>query len=83
MLMRLEQKGLLVHRYESGKSIYAPATSAERARESAVQRLVETFFSGSPVRAVQGILDRASTRLSDAELEELRALIDEVKGRKR
>lgn len=81
MLMRLEQRGWLVHRYERGKSIYSPTTSRERARESAVQRLVDTFFSGSPLQAVQGILDGASTRLTEAEFEELQALIDEAKRR--
>lgn len=82
MLRKLEDKGMVRHREESLRYVYAPAISREEARESAVSRLVRVFFDGSAARAVNALVDRSASELSDDELDRLARTIDEArKGR--
>ena len=47
----LVEKGHLSHRQVGRRYVYAPSVPAEDASASALQRLVHTFFGGSPARA--------------------------------
>jgi BlaI family transcriptional regulator, penicillinase repressor len=51
----------------------------EKARRNALHHLVETFFEGSPARAVAALLDKRSARMSAEELDRLSNLIEEAK----
>ena len=73
LLRRLESKGFVRHRVEKQTYIFA-ATEQSRARESALQHLVTTFFAGSPARAASALLGR-SAKPTEEELDELEALI--------
>jgi predicted transcriptional regulator len=79
LLKILENKGHLKHKAEAGRYIYAPVRPREAAARSALSRLVETFFAGSPERAVAALLDTADRRLSDAELARMAELIAEAR----
>lgn len=57
MLALLEQKGYVKHRRDGLRYVYMPAVSTASARGTAVRRLVDTFFEGSPARAVAALLD--------------------------
>ena len=46
------------------------------ARRSALKRVVSTFFQGSVTQAMAALLETADTRLSDAELNQLREIIN-------
>lgn len=81
MLARLEEKGYLKHTQEGPRNVYAAAVSRHGARRSAVRRMMETFFDGSPVKTVATILDEADARLSEDELVELTRLIDRARAR--
>lgn len=83
MLLRLEEKGRLARRDAGGKNVYEPTTSREDARRSALDRLVETFFDGSPLSTVSALLERADTELSDEDLDELMQKIRDARGRRR
>lgn len=83
MLARLEEKGYLTHTQDGPRNVYAAAVSLRRARSSAVQRMMQTFFDGSPVKTVATILDEAEVQLSDAELSELTRLIDRARRKGR
>jgi predicted transcriptional regulator len=72
----LERKGVVRHRREGARYVYAPTVPAERARESALRHVVRTFFRGSPSKAALTLLDSASTRLSAEELDELTAWVE-------
>jgi predicted transcriptional regulator len=78
-LRTLEEKGHVYHRAEDLRYVYLPTVNPEKARRSALHHLVETFFEGSPARAVAALLDGRSTRISAEELERLSDLIDKAK----
>lgn len=83
MLSRLEQKGYLTHEQDGPRNVYAATVSLQRARQSAVQRMMQTFFDGSPVKTVATILDETDVRLSDEELAELTRSIERARRRGR
>ena len=79
MLRRLEEKGHLTHEQEGQRYVYRPTVDPEAARESAVERLVRTFFEGSAGKTVAALLDQSASDLSDEELDRLAELIDRMR----
>ena len=79
MLSRLEEKGHLTHEQDGPRYLYRPTIDTERVRESALERVVRTFFQGSPGKTVAALLDRSSTELTDRELDELAELIERMR----
>jgi predicted transcriptional regulator len=79
-LMRiLEGKGQLRHEQEGQRYVYLPTLPLERARRSALRHLLQTYFDGSPARAVAALLDLSRSDLSEAELQRLSRMIDEAR----
>lgn len=68
------ERGLLAREYDGPRYVYFPATKPEDARRTALERLVRTFFDGSPGSAVAALLDMR-TPLSDGEYRRLRSLL--------
>jgi predicted transcriptional regulator len=56
MLGLLEQKGFITHEREGLRYVYAPTFAPANAKRRALTRVVTTFFSGSPERAVSALL---------------------------
>jgi BlaI family transcriptional regulator, penicillinase repressor len=79
MLRILEEKGHLKHQEEGLKYVYAPTVAREKAKRSAIQHLLDTFFNGSPEQTMAALLDVASTRLTREELERMSAMIEKAK----
>jgi BlaI family transcriptional regulator, penicillinase repressor len=79
LLRILEEKGHVRHRREGVRYIYLPRASKETASRSALKRLVSTFFQGSATQAMAALLETHDTRLSDAELQKLQQMIEQVK----
>ena len=75
----LEKKGYLTHRQDGPRYLYAPAVPADKAKLSALQHLMQTFFSGSPSSAILTLLDMSSAKLSEEELDEIAARIAAAK----
>ncbi|SRR6266478_3594993 len=73
----LEDKGHLVHRVEGTRFIYRPTLEPEKAKLSALQHLIKTFFRGSASQVVATLLDNPD--LTDDEREELIRLIEQAK----
>ena len=81
-LMRiLEQKGHLRHRKDGARYVYSAIRPRREAARSALRRLLDTFFDGSPERAVATLLDVADKRLGDDELNRLAEMIAEARSR--
>jgi predicted transcriptional regulator len=78
LLRVLEAKGHLRHRQDGPRYLYTPTVPRDRARRSALQRVVGTFFAGSVTDAVAALLDLESARLDDDELERLSTLVAEA-----
>jgi len=82
MLNRLETKGHVRHTQDGPRYVYQAQVPRAAARRRALDRLVKVFFDDSPAKAVNALLDTSDT-LTDAELLELRAAIDEARKRGR
>ena len=81
LLAKMEEKGLVKHKHEGKKYIYQAVQSKDDAGESAMQRLVKTFFAGSASRAITALLGSEGDKLTERELDELQKLIDQKKQR--
>lgn len=79
MLVRLESKGVLQHRVDGQRYLYSAVVPQEQVRESALKKLVGTFFNNSSASAATALLGM-SGELSPKELDELEAMI--AKARK-
>jgi BlaI family transcriptional regulator, penicillinase repressor len=82
ILRILERKGHVRHVEEGLRYIYLPAIEREEARQSAIQRLIATFFDGSAKAAAAALLDPASAQLSQEDLKELEAMIRKARKEK-
>lgn len=80
LLGRLAAKGLVVHRTVNQAYVYSPAPVAASVAETAMQRLVRTFFDGSAANAATALLGMAPD-LKDAELDALQKIIDDARER--
>lgn len=74
----LEEKGHLRHLNDGSRYVYMPTVNREKARRSALDHLVTTFFDNSAASVVAALLD-SRTVLSRSELDELRALIEQAR----
>lgn len=80
MLARLEAKGLAGHIAVDGAYVYKSVPRAAMVRESALNKMVRTFFNGSAANAATALLG-LSKSLSDEEITALQAAIDQAKER--
>ena len=78
LLRKLLDKGHVRFRTDGPRYVYLPVVAKPQASESALRRLIDTFFNGSPGAAVVKLLGEAK----DLSTEEL-AEIEEVLGRLR
>lgn len=75
-LMRiLEEKGHLTHKKRGREFIYRPVRPRQRAGQSAMRRVVKTFFGGSLEEAVAAHMADPGADLPPEELERLAELI--------
>lgn len=79
MLNLLEEKGRLTHKEVGRKFVYLPTIAPEKARRSALQSLLQTFFGGSVTQAVASLIELDRGQLSAEELERLARLIEDAK----
>jgi predicted transcriptional regulator len=79
MLNLLEEKGHLRHKEVGRKFVYQPTLPREKARRSAVQNLLHTFFGGSVGEAVATMIEQDKKSLTLEDLDRLARLIDEAK----
>ena len=77
MLSKLENKGAVCHRADGPRYVFAPVAAREDARQSALKRLVATFFDGSPAAAANALLDMSGDDLSVEEMERLLKQIEQ------
>lgn len=79
MIRHLESKGLLKHRQDGKRYVYRPTQSRTTAGKSALRKLLNVFFSGSPSEAVAAILDVQGRQIDQQELDRIEALIQEAR----
>jgi BlaI family transcriptional regulator, penicillinase repressor len=79
LLSILEKKRHVKHRLKGVRYVYIPCVPTETARQSALERVVSTFFQGSVTMAVAALLEKPDTELGDAELNKLQELIEKAR----
>ena len=79
LLRILEEKGHLKHKKRGREFVFYPTRQRERAGQSALQRLLQTFFDGSLEKAVAAHLSDPGAEISPEELRKLSALINQAR----
>ena len=75
MLALLEQKGYVKHKRDGLRYVYSPNISTTAAQGTALKKLVDTFFGGSPARAVATLLDLPDDSRDELTIKELRKAV--------
>jgi predicted transcriptional regulator len=74
MIRTLELKGFVSHRRGEGKThVYFPVIAPEAAGESALGRVLDKIYGGSPIKLLAHLVQQK--RLSPKELERMRELL--------
>ncbi|UCG87516.1 MAG: BlaI/MecI/CopY family transcriptional regulator [Gemmatimonadota bacterium] len=73
----LEKKGHVTHQQDGRRYLYSPTVPHQKATRNAMRNLLQTFFSGSPSKAIQALLDMSGERLSPDELDEIARWIEQ------
>ncbi len=81
LLRILEDKGHLAHTQQGREYVYHPLQQRKAAGQSAMRRVVRTFFGGSLEKAVAAHLSDPNAELSKDDLQRLQALIRDAKKR--
>lgn len=79
MLATLKDKGHVKSREENFRYVYSATMATDTARKTAMDRLVNTFFGGSTIAAVNALLGSQSEHISKQELDALGAIIEKAK----
>ncbi len=75
----LEQKGHARHEDDGVRFVYMPVVARHAARKSALRHVVETFFEGSPEKAVAALLGSEGAKLSAEQLDRIASLLDRAR----
>ena len=81
LMRKLLDKGHASYREQGTRYVYRPVLARNRARRSALQRVVNTFFDGSAADAVVGLLGN-ERNLTDEELTRIQATLEKLKAPK-
>ena len=63
IIRKIEAKGLLTHRQDGKRYVYRAKQSRETASRTALQKLMDVFFSGSAPDTVAAIMDVSAKTL--------------------
>jgi BlaI family transcriptional regulator, penicillinase repressor len=75
----LEEKGHIRHEEQALRYVYLPLVTRDRAKQSALKHLLETFFDNSAEQAITALLDLPAAGLSRDKLDRLSSLIEKAK----
>jgi BlaI family penicillinase repressor len=78
----LERKEHVRHEVQGLRYVWKPRVPRENARRTALRHLIKTFFDGSVEQAVAALLDEASVKLEQGDLDRLREMIGNAEGGK-
>jgi predicted transcriptional regulator len=76
LLRILEEKDHLRHWQDGPRYVYEPTVPIDKAKRSAMQHVLATFFEGSVSQAVAALLDVSQESLTDDELARMARLIE-------
>ena len=79
LLRILEDKGHVRHEQDGPRYVYAPRHDLQKARQSALRHVVQTFFEGSTEQAMAALIDGRGRALTDDELGRMAELIERAR----
>ncbi|WP_165071188.1 BlaI/MecI/CopY family transcriptional regulator [Paludisphaera rhizosphaerae] len=79
ILRVLEEKGHLKHEQDGPRYVFLPTVPREKARRSALKRVVQTFFEGSTAQAVAALLGSPDAKLTEEDLDRIAGLIEQAR----
>lgn len=79
LLRVLETKGHLDHREDGPRYVFRPTRPRDEVSDSALKRVVRTFFGGSVEATVAALLDLDAGTLTQEELDRLAARVAEAR----
>lgn len=71
----LEQKGHVKHQHDGTRYVYTPTVNMDKARKSALDQLLTTFFDGSAASVVATLLESSKDDMTADELDRLSTMI--------
>jgi len=71
----LERKGHVRHEQDGLRFVYMPVVARRAARKSALRHVIDTFFGGSPEKAVAALLGGEAANLSDEQFDRIAEMI--------
>lgn len=83
LLARLVAKGHLTTSKQGARYLYSPQADQLQVGVSAVRRVMDTFFGGSPAATIDAVLGFANDRLTEQERAELLQMLAADKATKR
>jgi len=75
----LEEKGWLRHEVDGVRHVYHPTLPADQARRSALDHVIQTHFRGSVSQAIAALLESSGDDLTERELSDIGALIEDAR----
>ena len=75
----LEQKGLVRHEDDGTRYVYRPTLNRDKARQSALDHLMDTFFDGSVANVVATLIESAGEELTGDDLDHIAKLIENAR----
>jgi predicted transcriptional regulator len=75
----LERKGHLRHERRGHHYVYYPTVAVREASDTALERVLDTFFEGSAAKLVSAVLDLSETDLEESEYREILRKIEEAR----
>lgn len=82
ILRVLERKGHVRHIEEGLRYVYLPVVGKDKAKKTAIEKLVSTFFEGSMKDAAAAFLDPSTAKLSKEDLKDLERILRRARKEK-
>jgi len=79
IIRKIEAKGLLTHRQDGKRYVYRAKQSRETASRTALQKLMDVFFSGSAPDTVAAIMDVSAKTLDPEDLDRISKIIEQAR----
>ena len=79
LLRVLEEKGHLCHEQDGPRYVFLPTVPREKARRSALARLLRTFFDDSAEGAVAALIDLQASQLEAEDYDRLVEMIERAR----
>ena len=79
IIRKVEARGLLTHRQDGKRYVYRARQSRDTASRTALQKLMDVFFSGSAPDTVAAIMDVSAKNLDPADLDRIAEIIDQAR----